>query len=107
MKTGALAPITKKPNRAGSPTRGSRLNSGSVTVTYPSTPTQIVTLATPTAVPDGHAFATPRPSRFVKNCAAVHRGIAVGLPIRPGGHLKLRSLTSPTAAFTKGDSLLR
>ena len=100
MYTGA--PGTRNPNFAGSPGSGSRLNTGSVNVYAPVPKPSafppgrlIVVIATPTAVFAGQALPTEiGPSLRARNSPSVQRGIGVGLPTRPAGHLKCRSLVS-------------
>ena len=61
------------------------------------------TVATPTAVSAGHSFALPV-AALVTNFSIEHCGTVFGLPIKPAGHLMLRSFVDP-AGYTFGFSL--
>ena len=74
-----------KPKRAGSPGAGSRLNSGTARVVYPTgLGARIVTVATPIAESAGHRLRTPPavPASEEKS-ASVHCAAAVMLPEQP------------------------
>src|SRR3954464_15488308 len=81
------SPATMKPNRAGSPSAGGRLKTGTATRRRPRTPV-IATDAAPTAAASGHSLMSS--SLIWKYTSSSHCGRVLAFPTRPAGSGKRR-----------------
>src|SRR5580704_315707 len=91
MNTG-VSSDGRNPNRAGSPTDGSRLNTGEIKfVLIPTTAGSSTTsVAAPMTVSVGHFCSW--------NTGSEHRGNGVGFPTNPGGSFASKSLINPVGS---------
>ena len=80
---------TSKPKRAGSPTAGVRLKTGTLKWFSSPGPIEAVTTAAPITVSGGQLLISP-PEGISAKSVALQRGVTIALPSCPGGSLKRR-----------------